>query len=149
MLLSQHSDGRLIARVLQFFNIGHVQGSSRRGGAEAFIKLCHLASKKNAIGITPDGPKGPAYNVAPGIVALARRTQAYIVPTSFSVKRAKRLQTWDHFLFPYPFNRGVFVAGQPIAPYDLPSDDEAAATLVATLLNQAMNEADSWIKENR
>lgn len=145
MLLSQHSDGRLIGRVLKLFGIGCVEGSSRRGGAEAFIKLCHLASEKNVIGITPDGPKGPIYSVAPGIIALAKRTQAYIVPTSFSVKKSKQLKTWDHFLFPYPFNQGVFVAGQPIDATTLPEESEEAAQIIAEALTKTGDQADNIV----
>lgn len=147
MLLSKHSDGRLIGRMLSRFDIDFVQGSSRRGGAEAFVKLCALALEKKVIGITPDGPKGPAYSVAPGIVALARRTQAIIVPMSFSVKRSKRMQTWDEFMFPYPFNKGVFVAGEPIFSDALPEANKEALDVVAQGLMNATHDSDAWIKE--
>ena len=65
------------------------------------------------IGITPDGPRGPKYEVQPGAVALAARTGAPIIPIAYDVKNKKILKTWDEFRVPFPFSKGRFVLGDP------------------------------------
>ena len=37
-----------------------------------------------------------------------------MVPLTFSASRRKILNTWDQFLLPYPFSKGVFIWGEPI-----------------------------------
>jgi lysophospholipid acyltransferase (LPLAT)-like uncharacterized protein len=66
------------------------------------------------IAITPDGPRGPRYRVQNGIIELARRTGMTIIPVTFNASRKKVFQSWDRFLFPYPFSRGVFIFGKPL-----------------------------------
>jgi len=66
------------------------------------------------IGITPDGPRGPRYCVQSGIIELARRTGMPIIPVTFSASRKKIFRSWDRFLLPYPFSRGVFIWGEPL-----------------------------------
>ncbi|MGR3341710.1 MAG: lysophospholipid acyltransferase family protein [Paracoccaceae bacterium] len=63
------------------------------------------------IGVTPDGPMGPHMVMKPGAVELAALCGAKIAPLTFSVKRRLVLKTWDRFVLPLPFNRGVFIMG--------------------------------------
>lgn len=148
MLLSLHRDGALIGRVLKKFNINCTEGSSRRGGAEAFVKLNRLIhEEKTTIGITPDGPKGPLHSVASGVVALSQKTQTPIIATSFSTKRGKHLKTWDEFWLPTPFNKGVFVASKPIYPHELPHDLDEATRIVAEALHNVTHQADAYVQK--
>jgi hypothetical protein len=57
------------------------------------------------VAITPDGPRGPAHAIAPGVVYVAQRANAPIVPISVRASRAWRLRTWDRFMIPKPFAR--------------------------------------------
>jgi len=138
MLLSSHRDGRLIGAVLKYFGIGIISGSTTRGGAEAAFGLVKAVRAGTAIGITPDGPKGPVHKVSPGIVTLAKLVQVDIIPVSYATSRRKTLKTWDRFHFPLPFGRGVFVVGTPIL---CPNPDEVIDTTWQTKVENALNEA--------
>ena len=67
-----------------------------------------------SIAITPDGPKGPKEIVKDGIIKLAQTTGAPIVPLFWKVKNHKLLNSWDNFIIPFPFSKGVYIFGEPI-----------------------------------
>lgn len=142
MLLSSHRDGQLIANVLGHFDIDVISGSTTRGGAKAALGLVKAVRSGVVIGITPDGPKGPAYKVSPGIVTISKLVQADIIPVSYSTSRRKTLKTWDRFHFPLPFGRGVFVVADPI-PYPTSEEDLALCqNKIEESLNEITNKAD-------
>lgn len=115
MLISAHRDGRIIAETMRHFAIGTLAGSTKRGGAEALRTMLRTLGEGYSVGITPDGPRGPRMRVSIGTVAIARLSGAPIVPLSFATTRRRILGSWDRFLLPFPFGRGVFVWGEPIS----------------------------------
>lgn len=114
VLISSHGDGELIANATKGFGFKPVRGSSSKGGVEAMRELVRLGCNNADLAITPDGPRGPAEVVKPGVAHVARVTRRPILPLSFSSSRFKRFDSWDRFLLPYPFSRGVFVWGEPL-----------------------------------
>jgi hypothetical protein len=66
------------------------------------------------VGLAPDGPQGPRHKVQKGVIDLARLSGAPILPMAFSSSKKKIFKSWDAFLLPLPFSRGVFVWGDPI-----------------------------------
>lgn len=111
ILISASKDGELIARTMACFGQGAVRGSSTRGGRAAFRELLELAREPYDLVITPDGPKGPRHQVKEGLVQLARLTDRPVIPMAFACSRGHRFASWDRFLLPYPFCRGVFAFG--------------------------------------
>lgn len=78
--------------------------------------------------VTPDGPRGPRYRVQPGIVTLAHKTGATIVPVTYNAKWRKVMQSWDSFVLPMPFSRIVVIYGEPIGvPTQVTADGLLAA----------------------
>ncbi len=57
------------------------------------------------IGITPDGPRGPIYELKPGAVIVPRRTGAPLLLVGAEFSSAWRLKSWDRFYVPRPFSR--------------------------------------------
>ncbi|HTP63943.1 MAG TPA: lysophospholipid acyltransferase family protein [Geobacteraceae bacterium] len=114
VLISSHGDGELIADVMEGFGFRLVRGSSSKGGTEALREMVRLGRKNADIAITPDGPRGPAEVVKSGVAHLARITGRAVLPLSFASSRSRRFDSWDRFLLPYPFSRGVFVWGEPL-----------------------------------
>ncbi len=114
ILISASKDGELIARVMQYFGQQAVRGSSSRGGRAAFKKLVALAKEEVDLVITPDGPKGPRHELKDGVVQLARLGSRPVVPMAFACSRGHRFASWDRFLLPYPFGRGVFSFGPAV-----------------------------------
>jgi hypothetical protein len=114
ILISASKDGELIARTMGHFGQGVVRGSSSRGGRAAFKELVALGREAVDLVITPDGPRGPRHEIKEGVVQLARLTGRAVVPMTFVCSRGHRFGSWDRFLLPYPFSRGVFAYGQPL-----------------------------------
>jgi len=90
----------------------HLLQLNRKGSNTGVLRRAVKAYRAgHCIGVTPDGPMGPHMVMKPGAVELAAICGAKIAPLTFSVKRRFVLKTWDHFVLPLPFNRGVFIMG--------------------------------------
>jgi hypothetical protein len=125
VLVSRHRDGEWIARTIERLGYVTARGSSTRGGEDGAREMLRHAEEGRMLGITPDGPRGPAERVKPGLVYLASRTGFPVIPIAAGARQAWRFRSWDAFQVPRPFAR-VFVAyGDPI---HVPSrlDDDAA-----------------------
>lgn len=114
LLISSSNDGELLARTMKFFSQDTVRGSSSKGGRAAFKQMLSLAKVDADIVLTPDGPKGPRHRLKDGVVQLARLSGRPIVPLAFVCSRGHRFGSWDRFLLPYPFSRGVYSYGEPL-----------------------------------
>ena len=144
MLISSHRDGRIIADAVTYFGVDSVPGSTRRGGRAAFRTMLKRLEQGECVGITPDGPRGPAMRASAGIVNVARLAEAPIVPIVFATSRRRVLPTWDRFHLALPFGRGVFLWGEPIEierELDEAGLDHARA-LVETRMTRLADEAD-------
>jgi len=113
-LVSQHKDGELIARALEKMGIGTIRGSSTRGGSQALRSMIRDLKSGYDIAIVPDGSQGPRYKVQRGVVELAKLSGTPIIPLTFSSSKKIIFKSWDAFMLPYPFSRGVFLWGEPI-----------------------------------
>jgi hypothetical protein len=113
ILISQHRDGELIAQVTKRLGYIPVRGSTTRGGTEGLFQMAEKA-REGDLGITPDGPRGPAYHFQMGAVSLAQRTGCPIVPIACSARSRKVLKSWDGFIIPFPFTTLIVVHGDPI-----------------------------------
>jgi len=114
-LVSASRDGELLARTLQRFGYQPVRGSTSRRGPQSLLEMVRYVAEGYDAVITPDGPRGPAEVVQPGIVQLAKVTEVPITPVSCSVSHCIRLKSWDRFIIPWPFARIVISVGRPIA----------------------------------
>ena len=68
VLISQHRDGELIARIIALLGFGSVRGSSTRGGTKAIFQMADKNLGGYDVAVTPDGPRGPRYEVQPGVI---------------------------------------------------------------------------------
>jgi lysophospholipid acyltransferase (LPLAT)-like uncharacterized protein len=114
ILISRHRDGELITRTVRHFGLGTIRGSSTRGGIGGIKGLVRALQKGYDVAIAPDGPRGPRCKVQPGVIQVAKLSGRPIFPFTFSATPRKVLHTWDRFILPLPFSRGVFVWGEPI-----------------------------------
>jgi lysophospholipid acyltransferase (LPLAT)-like uncharacterized protein len=115
VLVSRHRDGQLITRIIERLGFATSRGSSTRGGEEGVMDMLRKAKEGRLLAITPDGPRGPAGTLKPGIVYLASRTGLPIVPVASAAGSCWRLRSWDRFRIPRPFTRVVVAYGDPIA----------------------------------
>jgi len=121
VLASMHKDGEIAAELVRRFGFFAARGSTTRGGAKALLDLKRLADEGRDIAITVDGPRGPRKTVGNGILYLAKLTGKEIVPFAFDAKWKIQLSSWDRFLIPLPFTKGVVAFGRPMK---VPADAE-------------------------
>jgi lysophospholipid acyltransferase (LPLAT)-like uncharacterized protein len=125
VLVSEHRDGEIIARILSAFDFSAARGSTTRGGSRALLQLAQLVRDGHDIAITPDGPRGPRREAAPGALLIGHRTGAPLVPLVAQVSASWVLRTWDAFEIPKPFARVTVLYDTPM-PVQAESAREAA-----------------------
>lgn len=123
-LISASKDGALLAATLERFGVVPVRGSSSRRGAQALVELTSILENGCNVAITPDGPRGPRYQVRPGVVALAQMTGAPIVPVAANLRGKISFRSWDRFQLPLPFASGEIILGEPLRFPKTNSDEE-------------------------
>ncbi len=147
ILVSQHSDGELIARTVKRFGIRSVRGSTTRGWFGGFKAMLRTAHSGGDLAITPDGPRGPARKAQSGVIQLASKTGLPIVPVAFAASRKKTFRSWDSFMVPRLFSRGAFVYGDLVfVPRRLsPDKAEEARASIEEELNNLTAEAEARV----
>ncbi len=115
MLISDHRDGRIISNAVLNLGIDTISGSSRKNKISSAKEIIKEIKKKNIIGITPDGPRGPKEKIKEGLVSLIKKTGVPIIPLSYSAKFKIKFRSWDNFIFVTPLNKFVAVWGNPIS----------------------------------
>ncbi|MDB5377067.1 MAG: hypothetical protein JWR00_1513 [Rubritepida sp.] len=143
VLVSRHRDGRFIGAVVNRFDLIMVHASTSKGGATGLLALMRLLRGGAFVGITPDGPRGPRRQAAPGVAQLAAMSGKPVLPVAGRTSRGIALRSWDRMVIPLPFARGVLVVGAPI----LVPRDGAEATLpaIAASLDAACDAADAAV----
>ena len=113
-LISASKDGALLSRLMDHHGVESVRGSSSRRGGQALKELVNRTRRGYDVAITPDGPRGPKYEVQEGVVMLAQLTGLPVVPMSAQIHSKKVLGSWDGFQVPLPFARCDIRMGEPI-----------------------------------
>jgi lysophospholipid acyltransferase (LPLAT)-like uncharacterized protein len=136
MLISGHRDGRIIADAVGHFGIASIAGSSSKGGRAALRLMVKMLKAGDCVGITPDGPRGPAMQATQGIVVTARLAGVPILPLSYATRRRRLMRSWDRFHLAFPFTTGIFLWGAPIV---IPADaDETALERYRLLVEERL-----------
>lgn len=132
-LVSASQDGAWLTAFFSLAGMRTVRGSSSRLGREAASALVETLRDGFDIGITPDGPRGPCYEVKPGGVIVARRARAPMLLIGGEFESAWRLRSWDRFFIPKPFSR-VRMRCELITVDQLADRDASIARLQSRLL---------------
>ncbi len=113
-LISASRDGDLLAALVERFGYGTIRGSTSRKGASALLRLAEVFAAGTHIGITPDGPRGPVYQLGQGIIFLAQKCEAAVVPANMEYSSCWRFKSWDRFILPRPFSTVRVIFGVPL-----------------------------------
>lgn len=114
VMVSASKDGAFLAGTLAKFGVECARGSTSRRGAQALLEATRWLHKGYSVGITPDGPRGPAHVIQDGIISLAQVSGRPIVPISNLAHWKLRMNSWDRFQIPLPFSRCDLYDGEPI-----------------------------------
>jgi len=111
ILVSQHRDGELIARIMHRFGFETIRGSTTRGGVMALRRMVRSVREGWDLAVTPDGPRGPRHRVQPGVVEVSRLTGVPIFPVAFGASKKKSFGPGTAFSSRAPSPAGVFCGG--------------------------------------
>ncbi|MFT6179098.1 MAG: lysophospholipid acyltransferase (LPLAT)-like uncharacterized protein [Akkermansiaceae bacterium] len=114
VLTSASKDGAVLAAAVKVFKVGAVHGSSSRRGAAAIVALRRATREGKDLVFTPDGPRGPRYQLQPGVVKIAQTTGLRIVPLHIDYLSCWTLSTWDRFRIPKPFSKVRVTLGETV-----------------------------------
>ncbi len=121
VLISKHRDGDIISKVISRLGFSAIRGSTHKsnktknkGGLLSARKMIKSLKENICIGISPDGPKGPRHKVSEGIISIAKLSNSVIVPVGIGFKNKWKLNTWDKFIIPKPFNEITVIWGPPV-----------------------------------
>ncbi len=128
MLISPHSDGAIISRTIAYRGIDTISGSSNKNAIFAFKAMLSQLKKGINVGITPDGPRGPRLKITNGVIKLAQLSGCDIIPLTYAINNRKIARSWDKFIIPMPFSRGVLMWGKPVSVAKKLSPEELANT---------------------
>lgn len=120
VIISKSKDGNIVDFICQ--KMGHfvVRGSSKnssgvdKGGKAAKEQMIETIKSGIAGAVTVDGPQGPAKIAKPGIVDMAKKTGAPIVPYIPIAKSFWTFKSWDKFRLPKPFSKIIICYGKAI-----------------------------------
>ena len=137
-LASASKDGAVIESLVASFGVKTVRGSSSRRGVAALIALKKALKAGEQLFITPDGPRGPRYELQPGVIKLAQSSGVPIIPVRFEHSSSWRLNSWDRFHIPKPFSKITVRVGSSI---DVPAKlDNEEFERYRRMVEDALNE---------
>ncbi len=107
-------DAEYTARFIQRFGFGVIKGSSTRGGTRALVEMIRLVNEGYPTAFTIDGPRGPRYEVKPGPILLAKKTENPIIPLIVETQKYWTVKSWDRLQIPKPFSKAKAFFAEPI-----------------------------------
>jgi lysophospholipid acyltransferase (LPLAT)-like uncharacterized protein len=123
VMVSRSRDGELIAQAMSRLGVHSVRASSSKGAAAGLKEVIRVARDGSDIAFTPDGPRGPARQVQPGVVFAAAVSGLPVIPVAIEASRAWEARSWDRMLVPKPGARVEIVYGDPL---EVPRDADLA-----------------------
>lgn len=137
IIVSEHAHGEMAIKSSKSFKFNYIRGSSRKGAVKALIQAIKALELGEDVGITPDGPKGPAYFVADGVITLASKCTAPIVACAWRASSFWQLKGWDKTMIPKPFSTITFRTSEPLFIQNMEKDE--AKKLVHDAIMKCMN----------
>lgn len=114
VLISKSKDGDMIDRIVKSFGNKSIRGSTSRGGSAALRQMIKAAKSGGRLAFTPDGPRGPAFKVQPGVIGAAAACRVPVIPAHYESTRQKVAGSWDSHRVPLPFGKIVVSFGEPV-----------------------------------
>lgn len=104
-IVSTHSDGSIIANIIEIMKIKPLRGSTRHGAASVLKSAFKAVKNGDDMLITPDGPKGPRHYMNDGPAGIAIKSKLPIMVMSYKCSNYWQFNSWDKFVIPKPFSK--------------------------------------------
>ena len=124
-MVSASKDGDYSNRILGSVGIKRIRGSRTTGSVSALKAMIKAVRKEsyNAF-LTADGSQGPPLKAQAGLILMASKTGAPIIPLTCAADRYVSFRSWDRTILPKPFSRMLVKWGEPlVVPAGVKSDD--------------------------
>lgn len=113
-LASPTKDGELISVPLERYKTFMIRGSSDKESVRSLMKLIKKVKEGYSAGTPVDGPKGPIYEVKPGMLYVAQKAKVQLLPMGAAYSNKWVFpKAWDKFQLPKPFSKCVVIYGEP------------------------------------
>jgi hypothetical protein len=123
-MISHSRDGEMQYQIFRRLGFNVIRGSTGRGGMQALIECIREIKQGAVFALTPDGPRGPSGVIQPGVIMMAKKTGCPLIPVGVSTNRRWLFKSWDRYMIPKPFARGLMIFGTPvIIPPDASEED--------------------------
>jgi lysophospholipid acyltransferase (LPLAT)-like uncharacterized protein len=137
VIISQSNDGEIQTRIFRRLGYQVIRGSTGRGGVRAAIEAIKALKAGGTMAMTPDGPRGPSGVLQGGVMLMAHKSGARLVPVGISARPRILFKSWDRYMLPIPFGRGIILFGDPLT---VPPDaDEAKIEEIRLKFEQAIH----------
>lgn len=131
-LASQHTDGKIISKLINLFGFDIIEGSTNRGATKALKSILFDLKQGINIVITPDGPRGPAKQINSSITKIASKYGYKLVAASVKPYNCFKINSWDQMMLPLPFTKVKVTFSKPIK---LSGDNKLDDLLLTARLN--------------
>lgn len=112
-MISQSKDGEIISKVYSLLGVESIRGSSSKGATKALISTIREITSGSDVALTPDGPRGPRFSIADGVIAIAQKSGAKVVVLNSKPSKYWQFNSWDRFVLPKPFGKIDFYLSEP------------------------------------
>lgn len=82
--------------------------------ARRLLALIRHMRRGKRLYLNPDGPDGPSHEPKGGVVFIARKAGAAIIPAGAYTATGYRIPRWDRYVVPFPCSRIAVVLGEPL-----------------------------------
>jgi lysophospholipid acyltransferase (LPLAT)-like uncharacterized protein len=136
-LISLSRDGEMQNNFFRLLGYQTARGSTGRGGIKGLLQMARRVKGGGVLVMTPDGPRGPTHKVQLGVILMAEKSGAPIIPVAVSADRRWLMKSWDSYMLPKPFAKVPLLTGEPIVVP--PNLDDAGRRHYADLVEVAIN----------
>lgn len=144
VIISQSNDGEMQTRIFRRLGFEIIRGSTGRGGVRAAVEGIRVLKEGGTMAITPDGPRGPSGIVQGGVMLMAQKSGARLIPVGISARPRLFIKSWDRYMIPIPFGKAVMIFGDPltIRKDAGPEEAESVRLRLQSEMHRLQDEAD-------
>jgi len=127
VIISHSNDGEMQTRIFRKYGYQIIRGSTKRGGVRAAVEAIRALKEGGTLAMTPDGPRGPSGVVQGGVMLMAQKSGARLIPVGISARPRLQAKSWDRYMFPMPFGQAVMIFGDPLTVDKNANEEEVEA----------------------